>query len=366
MPVTLAVLNDYPLVVAGLRSVLDSYPDRVRVAELDTGTSVAARVDVVLHDTYASTPGTVPAAGGTVGPGAPKRVIYSFILTGTHPLSLPEMASIIGDELGRTIRYLHLPWPAMYGVLRLSGLPHWQANGLVHQFVDVVRRGADYGRVHTFDLQELLGREPRGIADLVHAHRPQRQGRHERGHCETGQDFGVPCVADRGSRAGAQCLLSTRSVPAVAHGCPEVESDTKEDQQSPDRIRRHGDTLRASKLPQGRAGHRPAGGAPDPRPQPGQQGRAGDVVRHLALVMAFNLTRAAATLTGPGLAQPTTATIRRKLISVPARIASSARRITLHLPTAWPWEQAWTDLFIRVCGPPPGQHQPGGVRGELR
>jgi hypothetical protein len=35
-------------------------------------------------------------------------------------------------------------------------------------------------------------------------------------------------------------------------------------------------------------------------------------------VMAFNLTRAAATITGPGLAKATTATIRRKLIAVPA------------------------------------------------
>lgn len=70
-------------------------------------------------------------------------------------------------------------------------------------------------------------------------------------------------------------------------------------------------------------------------------------------VMAFNLTRAAATITGPGLAKATTATIRRKLIVVPARIASSARRVTLHLPTAWPWESAWTELFTRACGPPP-------------
>lgn len=42
-------------------------------------------------------------------------------------------------------------------------------------------------------------------------------------------------------------------------------------------------------------------------------------------VMAFNLARAAATLAGPGLARAITATIRRKLIAVPARIASSAR-----------------------------------------
>ena len=70
-------------------------------------------------------------------------------------------------------------------------------------------------------------------------------------------------------------------------------------------------------------------------------------------VMAFNLTRAAATLTGPGLAKATTATIRRKLIAVPARVASSARRVTLHLPAHWPWESAWSDLFTRACGPPP-------------
>lgn len=69
-------------------------------------------------------------------------------------------------------------------------------------------------------------------------------------------------------------------------------------------------------------------------------------------VMAFNVTRAAATLTATELAKATTATIRRKLITVPARIASSARRIVLHLPTDWPWEKAWTNLFNRVNDPP--------------
>ena len=69
-------------------------------------------------------------------------------------------------------------------------------------------------------------------------------------------------------------------------------------------------------------------------------------------IMAFNLTRAAATLAGADLARATTATIRRKLITVPARVASSARRVTLHLPTAWPWETAWSRLFNHGCGPP--------------
>lgn len=68
--------------------------------------------------------------------------------------------------------------------------------------------------------------------------------------------------------------------------------------------------------------------------------------------MAFNLTRAAATLTAtPSLLRATSATIRRKLITVPARIATSARRLLLHLPRDWPWEQAWTSFYDAVTSP---------------
>ncbi len=69
-------------------------------------------------------------------------------------------------------------------------------------------------------------------------------------------------------------------------------------------------------------------------------------------VIAFNLTRTAATITEAGLAKATTSTIRRKLITIPARVASSGRRIGLHLPNAWPWEAAWTVLFAHATGPP--------------
>jgi hypothetical protein len=71
-------------------------------------------------------------------------------------------------------------------------------------------------------------------------------------------------------------------------------------------------------------------------------------------VMAFNLTRAAATLTGARLSKARTATIRRTLITVPARVASSARRLTLHLPRNWPWEHAWKTLFDNLFG----RHRP--------
>jgi len=50
--------------------------------------------------------------------------------------------------------------------------------------------------------------------------------------------------------------------------------------------------------------------------------------------IAFNLTRAGGVLASTFHARATTATIRRHLVTLPARIARSARRLRLHLPTS--------------------------------
>jgi Transposase DDE domain group 1 len=68
--------------------------------------------------------------------------------------------------------------------------------------------------------------------------------------------------------------------------------------------------------------------------------------------MAFNLTRAAGTIASVFHAKATTATIRRQLIAVPGRLASSARRLVIHLPNGWPWQDSWEGLFNAACGPP--------------
>ena len=72
-------------------------------------------------------------------------------------------------------------------------------------------------------------------------------------------------------------------------------------------------------------------------------------------VIAFNLTRAAGLIADHAgrLARATTATIRRTLTSVPARLARSARRVTLHLPEAWPWQAPFEQLFTATHAPPP-------------
>ena len=69
-------------------------------------------------------------------------------------------------------------------------------------------------------------------------------------------------------------------------------------------------------------------------------------------VIAFNLARAAGVLASTRHARARWTTLRAQLINVPARVARSARRLTLHLPAAWPWAQAWTRLFDAATGPP--------------
>jgi hypothetical protein len=68
--------------------------------------------------------------------------------------------------------------------------------------------------------------------------------------------------------------------------------------------------------------------------------------------LAHNLTRAAGALASAFHARATTATIRDHLINVPARLARTARRLTLHLPERWPWRGDFAQLFSTVHAPP--------------
>jgi hypothetical protein len=70
-------------------------------------------------------------------------------------------------------------------------------------------------------------------------------------------------------------------------------------------------------------------------------------------VIAFNLLRAAGALASRFHATATTSTLRTQLISIPARIITSARRIRLRLPANWPWQHAWQTLFTDALAPPP-------------
>jgi len=64
-------------------------------------------------------------------------------------------------------------------------------------------------------------------------------------------------------------------------------------------------------------------------------------------VIAHNLARWTARI-GLGAGIVTTKTLRRRLFSLAGRLTRSARRVTLHLPTRWPWTIGWSAALARL------------------
>jgi DNA-binding NarL/FixJ family response regulator len=52
-PITVALVDDYDVVVIGVANILGQYPERVVIAEIDTNRSLVDDVDVVLYDSFA-------------------------------------------------------------------------------------------------------------------------------------------------------------------------------------------------------------------------------------------------------------------------------------------------------------------------
>ncbi|MHB8339699.1 MAG: transposase, partial [Mycobacteriales bacterium] len=71
----------------------------------------------------------------------------------------------------------------------------------------------------------------------------------------------------------------------------------------------------------------------------------------LCAAIAHNLMRAAGRLASPELGKARGATLRRQVVTVPARLARPQRRTTLHLPTHWPWASGWRRLWQQVFTP---------------
>lgn len=76
----------------------------------------------------------------------------------------------------------------------------------------------------------------------------------------------------------------------------------------------------------------------------------------ICAAMTHNLLRATATFSDGKLAKARGATVRRRIVNVPARIARPQHRRVLHLPEHWPWTQTWLAIwhgvFTPCLGPP--------------
>ncbi len=69
-------------------------------------------------------------------------------------------------------------------------------------------------------------------------------------------------------------------------------------------------------------------------------------------VMAHNLARAVGRLAGPDLDTATTATLQRRIFTVPGRLVHSGRRRHLRLPTSWPWANAIEQALVNITAIP--------------
>ena len=68
----------------------------------------------------------------------------------------------------------------------------------------------------------------------------------------------------------------------------------------------------------------------------------------VAATIAFNLTRAIGVAAGGKFTRAEAATVRARVLNVPARVSRSGRRQHLHLPQRWPWAGHWQTLWTTV------------------
>jgi hypothetical protein len=70
----------------------------------------------------------------------------------------------------------------------------------------------------------------------------------------------------------------------------------------------------------------------------------------LCAAIAHNLLRAIGVLAGGAHAVARGATLRRRIVTIPARLARPQRRPVLHLPRHWPWSHHWLALWRNTIG----------------
>jgi hypothetical protein len=65
----------------------------------------------------------------------------------------------------------------------------------------------------------------------------------------------------------------------------------------------------------------------------------------ICAAIAHNLLRAAGGIASPEHSKARGATVRRQVVTVPARLTRPQRKPTLHLPEHWPWARQWCRLW---------------------
>lgn len=100
----------------------------------------------------------------------------TYVLTGPALISMHDIVAALSRNIGHRVRYIDLPGPVFGALLRFSGVDSWMANGLVAQFVEVVKPNKE-GVDATDDVERITGRKATSIDEFVRRNTDALKGR---------------------------------------------------------------------------------------------------------------------------------------------------------------------------------------------
>ena len=89
----------------------------------------------------------------------------TYTVTGPAAVTHTEIATELGDAVGRTIRFESIPPEAFLAALTGAGMPEWQAEGLVEDYAHYDRGEAS---AVSPDVAQATGTSPRSLRDFAH------------------------------------------------------------------------------------------------------------------------------------------------------------------------------------------------------
>jgi len=116
-----------------------------------------AAVSVVDARDIAGVAAAALTEGGHVG--------KTYTVTGPAAVIHAEIATELGDTIGRTVQFESIPPEAFLAALTGAGMPEWQAEGLVEDYAHYDRGEAS---AVSPDVAQVTGTSPRSLRDFAH------------------------------------------------------------------------------------------------------------------------------------------------------------------------------------------------------
>jgi DNA-binding NarL/FixJ family response regulator len=114
-PITVALIDDYDVVLIGLAHMFDRYTDQIVVAEIDANASLTDRVDIALYDTFAQSEADCDDIDVHIrNPRARRAVVYTWNFQ--PDLVATAMEKGASGYLSKTLQPVHSStpcWPSM-------------------------------------------------------------------------------------------------------------------------------------------------------------------------------------------------------------------------------------------------------------